>query len=358
MAEVIARVECLKHVYPDNTAIDLCGLAFTVERQQRVAILGENGSGKSTLLGHLLGLLAPVEGRVEVFGADPAREWKKVRRRIGVVLQDVEEQIIGPTVWDDVTFSVRQGGWATDEVASRGEEVLRRLGLEHLRQRVPQYLSGGEKRRVAIAGAIIHRPELLVLDEPFTGLDYHGRRDLISLLQELNAQGMAYVVATHEVDLVPEIADYVYALERNGIARRGSPEQVVAEYLCRAATGSVGGTGFEGEAGFAELAADFPPAERDRLARLWARLGDYYRQTGRPGAPRHAVALARATVALGREEEADPLTLLLAGLLHGVGHDELHRLLSSAGFPALTCERVADATAALHRLTWPGRTQR
>lgn len=354
MAEIIARVECLKHVYPDNTAVDLCGLAFTVERQQRVAILGENGSGKSTLLGHLLGLLAPVEGRVEVFGADPARDWRKIRQKIGVVLQDVEEQIIGPTVWDDVTFSVRQGGWPAGEVTRRGEEVLRWLGLEHLRHRVPQYLSGGEKRRVAVAGAIIHRPELLVLDEPFTGLDYHGRRELIALLQELNAEGMAYVVATHEVDLVPEIADYVYALERSGIARRGRPEEVVAEYLCGAEAGLRTSDAPMEETGPGDLLPGGTPVERERLERLWAGLTEHYRQTGRPGGPRHAMALARATVALGQEEDADLLTLLLAGLLHGLGRDELHRLLTEAGFPALTCERVAEATAALHRLTWPG----
>ncbi len=229
MPETIALVECLKHVYPDETAVDLCGLAFTVERRQRVAILGPNGSGKSTLLHHLLGLLSPVEGRVEVFGEEPARGWKKIRQRLGVVLQDVEEQIIGPTVWDDVTFSVRQAGWPAEKVAERAEEVIRRLNLDHVRHRVPQYLSGGEKRRVAVAGAIMHRPELLLLDEPFTGLDPPGRRDLIALLGELNAEGMAYVVATHEVELVPELADYVYVLEHNGIVRQGLPTEIPLE---------------------------------------------------------------------------------------------------------------------------------
>lgn len=226
MPETIVTVECLKHVYPDKTAVDLCGLDFTVEAGQRVAILGANGSGKSTLLHHLIGLLAPVEGKVEVFGEEPARGWKKIRRRLGIVLQDVEEQIIGPTVWDDVTFSVRQAGWPPEEVAERGEEVVRRLNLDHLRHRVPQYLSGGEKRRVAVAGAIIHRPDLLILDEPFTGLDPSGQRELIALLTELNAAGMAYVVATHEAELVPEIADYVYVLENNGITRRGCPAEL------------------------------------------------------------------------------------------------------------------------------------
>lgn len=226
MPENIVLVECLKHIYPDDTAVDLCGLAFTVERGQRVAVLGANGSGKSTLLHHVIGLLTPVEGKVEVFGEDPARGWKRIRHRLGAVLQDPEEQIIGPTVWDDVTFTVRQAGWPAEEVERRGEEVIGRLHLSQARHRVPQYLSGGEKRRVAIAGAIIHRPELLVLDEPFTGLDPEGRRDLIALLQELNAAGMAYILATHEVGIVPEVADYVYVLEQGGIVRRGLPGEV------------------------------------------------------------------------------------------------------------------------------------
>ncbi|HHW13718.1 MAG TPA: ABC transporter ATP-binding protein, partial [Firmicutes bacterium] len=234
MAETIVRVECLKHVYPDNTTVDLCGLDFTVERGQRVAILGANGSGKSTLLHHLLGLLAPVEGRVEVFGEEPSRGWKKIRRRLGVVLQEAEEQIIGPTVWDDVTFSVRQAGWPAEQVRRRAEEVIGRLNLGHVTRRVPQYLSGGEKRRVAVAGAIIHQPELLILDEPFTGLDPASRLALLSLLRELNADGMAYVVATHEVALVPEIADYVYVLQQGrGIAQRGRPGELALERLAR-----------------------------------------------------------------------------------------------------------------------------
>jgi ABC-type Mn2+/Zn2+ transport system ATPase subunit len=113
---IIAQVKCLRHVYPDQTEVDLCGLDFSVCTGQRIAILGANGSGKSTLIFHLLGLLAPVDGDVTVFGVNPSRQFKEIRHRIGVVLQNVDDQIIGPTVWDDVTFTPRALGWPQSEV--------------------------------------------------------------------------------------------------------------------------------------------------------------------------------------------------------------------------------------------------
>jgi len=99
------RVSCVRHTYADRTQVHLCGLDFVVERGQRVVILGPNGCGKSTLLYHILGLLEPQEGEVSVFGVNPARDFVKIRERVGVLLQNVEEQIIAPTVWDDVSYS-------------------------------------------------------------------------------------------------------------------------------------------------------------------------------------------------------------------------------------------------------------
>jgi len=168
---IIAQVKCLRHVYPDQTEVDLCGLDFAVRARQRIAILGANGSGKSTLIFHLLGLLAPVDGEVAVFGINPSKQFKDIRDRVGVVLQNVDDQIIGPTVWDDVTFTPRALGWPQDEVERKGEAILNRLGISHLKRKVPHYLSGGEKRKVALAGALVTEPELLIMDEPFTGLD-------------------------------------------------------------------------------------------------------------------------------------------------------------------------------------------
>lgn len=224
----LVTVKCLRHIYPDQTTVDLCNLDFRVEPGQRVVILGANGSGKTTLLFHILGLLKPLEGHVHVLGRDPGKDFRAVRHEIGVVLQNVDEQVIGPTVWDDVLFGPMNAGVRSPELEERGERILERLGIAHLRHKVPQYLSGGERRKVALAGALVNSPRLLVLDEPFSGLDPASRDELVDLLSELNRQdGLAYVMALHEMELLPQIADYVYVLTRGGIALEGSPHEVL-----------------------------------------------------------------------------------------------------------------------------------
>jgi len=229
--EIIAQVNCLKHVYPDQTTVDLCGLDFTVRRGQRVAVLGANGSGKSTLIFHLLGLLSPVDGQVTVFGVNPAKQFRDIRHRVGVLLQNVDDQIIGPTVWDDVTFTPRALGWSRSEVEARGNAICERLEISHLKARIPHYLSGGEKRKVALAGALVTEPELLIMDEPFTGLDPRSRSELVRLMNQIHSEyGVTYVVSTHEIDFVPHIADWVYVLGgRHGITLSGTPEQVFSQ---------------------------------------------------------------------------------------------------------------------------------
>jgi len=223
--EPIVRVSCVRHTYPDRTSVHLCGLDFVVEPGQRVVVLGPNGCGKSTLLYHVLGLLHPQEGEVRVFGVDPARQFSKIRERVGVVLQNADEQIIAPTVWDDVSFSPRNYGYATADVDAKVDRALQRLGIEHLRHKVCHYLSGGEKRKVALAGALVLEPELLVLDEPFEGLDPASRSEMLELLNRLNRRhGVSLVIATHDVQLVAPLADKVYVLRAGGeIVAQGAP---------------------------------------------------------------------------------------------------------------------------------------
>ncbi|MBS3957105.1 MAG: ABC transporter ATP-binding protein [Clostridiales bacterium] len=230
-AEPVVYVSCIRHSYEDGTTVHLCGLDFVVERAKRVAVLGPNGSGKTTLLYHLLGLLESREGEVRVFGVDPAREWPRIRQRIGAVLQNVDEQLLAPTVADDVAFSPRQYGMADDEVARRVERTFDMLGIAHLRDRVPHNLSGGEKRKVALAGALVMEPELLVLDEPFEGLDPASRAALIALLEHLSVEkGVTVVMSTHDIDSVPEMADYAYVLAPGGaIVFSGTPEEVFSQ---------------------------------------------------------------------------------------------------------------------------------
>ncbi len=226
MSEPIVHVSCVRHTYPDRTTVHLCGLDFVVEKGQRVVILGPNGCGKSTLLYHLLGLLQSQEGEVRVFGVDPARQFNKIRERVGVLLQNADEQIIAPTVYDDVSFSPRSYGYTDAEADEKVTRVLRRMGIEHLRHKVCHYLSGGEKRKVALAGALVLDPELLVLDEPFEGLDPTSRNEIVELLNGLNRDhGVSFVVATHDVQLVAPLADKVYVLKAGGeIVAQGPPE--------------------------------------------------------------------------------------------------------------------------------------
>jgi cobalt/nickel transport system ATP-binding protein len=224
----IVHVSCVRHTYPDKTSVHLCGLDFVVGAGQRVVVLGPNGCGKSTLLYHILGLLAPEEGEVTVFGVNPARQFSKIRERVGVLLQNADEQIIAPTVWDDVSFSPRNYGYTDAEVERKTHRVLERMGIEHLRHKVCHYLSGGEKRKVALAGALVLEPELLVLDEPFEGLDPTSRSEMVDMLNALNREhGVSLVVATHDVQLVAPHADRVYVLKRGGeIVAQGSPDEV------------------------------------------------------------------------------------------------------------------------------------
>jgi cobalt/nickel transport system ATP-binding protein len=231
VSDSVVRVSCVRHTYPDRTQVHLCGLDFVVEAGQRVVILGPNGCGKSTLLYHILGLLEPQEGEVSVFGVNPARDYLKIRERVGVLLQNVDEQIIAPTVWDDVSYSPRAYGHSEPEVDGLVTAALECVGIAHLRHKVCHHLSGGERRKVALAGALVLDPELLVLDEPFEGLDPASRSDLCDLLNRLHRdRGVTLVMATHDVNVVPAMADQVFVLLRGGeIVARGTPQAVFSD---------------------------------------------------------------------------------------------------------------------------------
>ena len=228
--DAVVLVSCIRHSYEGGTTVHLCGFDLMAHAGERVALLGPNGSGKTTMLYHVLGLLHAEEGMVRVFGVDPSLEWEKVRRRIGVMLQNVDEQLIMPTVADDVAFSARQYGLPDAEVRSRVAEVLEMLGIADLSERVPHNLSGGEKRKVAMAGALVMRPELLVLDEPFEGLDPASRTQMIELLSRLAEGGTTIILTTHDIDAVPEFADYAYVLRAGGeIAMHGTPTEIFSQ---------------------------------------------------------------------------------------------------------------------------------
>ncbi|NCC81614.1 MAG: ATP-binding cassette domain-containing protein [Clostridia bacterium] len=228
--EYLIEVRCLKHIYPDKTEVKICGLDFTVKKGERIVILGPNGAGKTTLLAHILGLLAPVEGSVQVMGSDPCKDFKNNRKKIGVVFQNVDEQIIGPRVYDDIAFIPRNARLKEEEVKDKVSNIAKILKIEHLLEKIPHYLSGGQKKKVALAGAIVMFPELLVLDEPFDSLDPESKKEMLGIINFLNKEyGITVIITTHDINLVPEVADRVYILNEGNIVMQGSPSEVFAE---------------------------------------------------------------------------------------------------------------------------------
>ncbi|KUG21071.1 atpase component niko of energizing module of nickel ecf transporter [hydrocarbon metagenome] len=203
---------------------------FIAERNSRIAVIGANGAGKSTLFKHFNGILRPTSGEMLIRGEPITREnIREVRRFVGIVFQNPDDQIFSPTVEQDVAFGPVNLGLDEKTVAHRVDEALRLLKIEDLRERVPHHLSGGEKKRVAIAGIIAMEPQVLVLDEPTAGLDSQGVADLVEFLHTLfRRYGMTVIFSTHQVDLVPEVADYIYVMDRGEFVTRGTADEIFA----------------------------------------------------------------------------------------------------------------------------------
>lgn len=198
------EVRALEFAYPDGRAA-LRGVNIRIERGEKVAILGPNGAGKSTLLLHLNGLLHG-DGDVHIMGRhvreDDKRALQEVRALVGVVFQDPDDQLFSPSVYEDVAFGPIYMGLPQDEVKRRVKEALAQVGLDDYGDRMPFHLSGGEKKRAAIATVLSMRPAALALDEPSAGLDPRARRGLIRLLDGLD---QTIVATTHDLHMVREI---------------------------------------------------------------------------------------------------------------------------------------------------------
>ena len=218
------------HVYAAGTpfAVEaLRGVSLTVEPGEVLGIVGGTGSGKSTLVRHMNLLLVPAGGEVLVDGVDVTTLKKsELRRRVGLVFQFPEAALFAPTVDEDVAFAPRRLGLDEDEVRERVRESLGLLGVGNLAGRSPYALSGGEKRRVAIAGVLAMGPEVLILDEPTAGLDPATRGELLDLIRHLRDAGVSVVLVSHDLDEVAEVADRVCALHDGRVRAIGTPAAV------------------------------------------------------------------------------------------------------------------------------------
>lgn len=218
------------------TALD--GVSLTINAGERVAILGSNGSGKSTLLKLMDGLYFPDTGEACAFGQplteqafqDDAYNFA-FRQRVGLVFQDSDVQLFSPSVWDEIAFAPLQLGLSREEVVKRVDLALVALRIEKLRDRAPHRLSGGEKKRVALASVLSFSPDVWLMDEPTAGLDPRSQSWLVDFLIEQGRTGKTVVTATHDLNIVDSIADRVYVInEEHHIVAVGTPAEILSNH--------------------------------------------------------------------------------------------------------------------------------
>jgi cobalt/nickel transport system ATP-binding protein len=221
----------IHYAYP-NCRESLSGVTFSIKKGVKVALVGPNGAGKTTLLLMCNGVLEPSKGRV-ILNGEPlrydSRSLREVRKKVGMVFQNSDTQLFAPTVYQDVAFGPLNLGMAPDEIRATVTRSLAAVGLIGYEKRPPHQLSGGEKKRAAIAGTLAMEPDILVFDEPTSSLDPAGAADLLELLDELNARGTTIIISTHDVELAYHWADEVILINKGTVLHAGSPEDVFTD---------------------------------------------------------------------------------------------------------------------------------
>jgi cobalt/nickel transport system ATP-binding protein len=226
-ADPAIRVHELTYAYPGGPrALD--GVSFEVGAGESLALVGPNGAGKTTLFLCLSGVLPVRPGMLHLAGLDPAdpAQRRRLPAHVGIVFQNSDDQLFQATVFDDVAFGPLNLGLPADEVRRRVTEGLERVGLAGAEQRVPFHLSGGEKRRVALAGVLAMRPEVLLLDEPSMYLDPRGRRELIGLIHGLPG---TKVIASHDLEFILQTCVRVLLLDQGRLVADGPAPRILAD---------------------------------------------------------------------------------------------------------------------------------
>lgn len=231
MEHIHLETKNLSFTYPDGTKA-LKNVNIQIKKGEKIAIMGPNGAGKSTLFSHFNGLTEPTSGHVEIDGKKivyERDELLKVRQKVGIVFQDPNDQLFAPTVKEDVAFGPMNLGLEYEEVKRRIAESLEMVGMSGFEDKTPHHLSGGQQKRVAIAGIIAMRPEIMILDEPTAGLDPEGVDKVLHILNKLNDEGISIVISSHDIEMVNQFADKIFVLYNGEIIASGDRHQIFSD---------------------------------------------------------------------------------------------------------------------------------
>lgn len=231
MTNIQLSTENLSFTYPDGTQA-LKNINIEIEKGEKVAIIGPNGAGKSTLFSHFNGLTEPASGCVKIEGKPISfkkDKLLKVRQKVGIVFQDPNDQLFAPTVKEDIAFGPMNLGLSYDEVEKRVEDALKMVGMENYEDKTPHHLSGGQQKRIAIAGIIAMKPELMILDEPTAGLDPDGVEKVLNIMNQLNEEGMTLIISSHDIDMISKYADKIFVLYNGEIIESGNKNKIFSD---------------------------------------------------------------------------------------------------------------------------------
>ncbi len=223
----LLEIDDLTFRYPEGRAV-LDRVHLHIQHGERVGLVGPNGAGKTTLFLVLSGVIDGFEGSVYVAGCDlSSREGRRqVHQKLGIVFQNTDDQLFNTTVYDDIAFGPLNMKYEVDEVRRRVDEAMMAVGLEeHFKSRIPFHLSGGEKRRVAIAGILAMDPQVLLLDEPSSDLDPRGRRELVQILEGFE---ITRVISSHNLEFVLETCDRVIVMDEGKVVADGGAREILA----------------------------------------------------------------------------------------------------------------------------------
>jgi biotin transport system ATP-binding protein len=224
----IIEIENLSHRFTDGT-FGIEDINLNIRKGSFVVIAGLNGSGKTTLLRHLNGLLLPTAGTVHLAGISVTQDLLQARQLVGMMFQDADSQIVGETVYEDVAFGPENLCLDRGLVENRVQKALQAVGMSHLAHHRPHLLSGGEKRRLAIAGILAMEPRVIVFDEPFSSLDYPGVKQVLQQILALHQSGHTIIVTTHDLEKIIAHADRLILMHGGNIARDGKPLEIMTD---------------------------------------------------------------------------------------------------------------------------------